>query len=166
MTSQLSRIQILDAPMAAPGHCAICGGSVGQMVDFGMNVEFYGVIYFCVENCMVELANAFEYHSPRQWKMMMNQIEDQRNELNALRDRNEALENAMAASDRLHSFITPSRTPEFVMDLEPEEKRDEPEQLSFDFTDGKDTAPKQDDERGSTDIFRDDSLDGLLFDDI
>lgn len=48
-----SRFQILDVPAAAPGKCAVCGFAGReynrQYVDFGMSLDFYGVVYFCTD---------------------------------------------------------------------------------------------------------------------
>jgi len=171
--SPLDRIVVVDAPPNAPGHCAICGTTSGPMVDFGMFMEFYGYVYFCVDNCMVQLANAFEYHSPRQWKMLMSQVQDQRDELNQLRDQNEQLRNAVDTLTPLASLHLIDSVPELDMDkVLSEEPRTElshsepdPEQLAFDFGEGeerKDGTPESNDESGLAGILdssRDDSLD-------
>lgn len=168
MTNALSRIQVVDAPPAAPGHCALCGTTQGPMVDFGMNMEFYGVIYFCIENCLVELANSFDYHSPRQWKMLMNQIDDQREELNKLRDQNEQLLNTI---DHINSYrgISPvDRVPELDMEQVLTEPSPEPEQLAFDFSEEGDGSSEQVDEQRPADLLSDDrddlSIDDFLAD--
>lgn len=162
MTSGVSRIQIVEAPPAAPGHCALCGTTRGPMVDFGMELEFFGVVYFCIENCLTELANSFEYHSPRQWKMLMNQIDDQRNELNQLRDQNEQLRSDLGSIARLSGLSDISRTPELDVDS----LRQEPEQLSFDFNSGdserEERPAKSNDEPGSSDVRDDFSVDDFL----
>lgn len=162
MTSSLGRIQIVDAPPAAPGHCAICGTTQGPMVDFGMNVEFFGVIYFCVAGCLVELANSFDYHSPRQWKMVMNQIKDQQDELNQLRDQNEQLRSDLGSISRLSGLSSISRVPELDVDA----LREEPQQLSFDFdggdSEGESRPTQQNDEPGPTDVRDDFSVDDFL----
>lgn len=158
--SLLSRIQVLEAPMAAPGHCAICGTSQGPVIDFGMFMEFYGVVYLCVENCMVELANSFDYHSPRQWKLAMDQVADQRQEINSLRDQNEQLRSTIISFNELSRLTHIDRTSEFDVDSLPANPSPripvDPEQLSFDFTDGEDAASKQDDEQRLTDVHHDD----------
>ncbi len=54
-----SRIKITDAPIQIPGVCIICGASRSddrQYMDFGMNIDFYGVVYFCTF-CFTEAAN-------------------------------------------------------------------------------------------------------------
>ena len=163
MTSQLSRIQIVDAPPAAPGHCAICGTTQGPMVDFGMNMEFYGVIYFCVESCLVELANSFDYHSPRQWKMIMNQVEDQRRELQELRDQNEKMSHALGIFDSIKSIDPSAELDISVVLQEPEpEPSNDSDQLTFDFSEGEDRSDESDDEWRSANVQRDDSIDSFF----
>ena len=55
-----SRVKILDAPVAAPGTCILCG-TAGiddrKFVDFGKTVDWIGVIYFCSE-CIGEVSRA------------------------------------------------------------------------------------------------------------
>ena len=50
-----SRFQLLDRPVAAPGKCLICGAVDRPVVDTRWDVQFYGVIYFCV-TCLAEVA--------------------------------------------------------------------------------------------------------------
>lgn len=53
-----SRFSIHENPNVAPGFCAICrntGGDGRTFVDFGMQLDVYGAVYFC-STCIVELA--------------------------------------------------------------------------------------------------------------
>jgi hypothetical protein len=43
------RFQLLDRPAALPGKCAVCGAVNKPVVDFGFDLDFYGVVMFCVE---------------------------------------------------------------------------------------------------------------------
>lgn len=156
MTVSVGRIQIQEAPMAAPGHCALCGTTQGPVVDFGMEMEFYGVIYFCIDNCLVQLANSFDYHSPRQWKMMMAQINEQRDEINALRDENEQLNITINSLASLSERVPISRTAELDLDAlnsaAEQESESDPNQLSFDFTGGEESTPEQVTKSGPSDV--------------
>jgi hypothetical protein len=49
------RFKLLDRPAALPGKCAVCGAVDKPVVDIGLDLEFYGVVYFCVE-CMTAAA--------------------------------------------------------------------------------------------------------------
>jgi len=55
MTAQpnYSRFQLLERPLASPGNCAVCGTTAHQVVDFGLNIDFYGAFYLCVR-CLAE----------------------------------------------------------------------------------------------------------------
>jgi hypothetical protein len=61
--SAQSRLKVLANPELAPGVCFI-NGCVGdgkrKFIDFGKNLEWYGVIYICTE-CIVEVAQAADY---------------------------------------------------------------------------------------------------------
>lgn len=55
MTAQTSsRFKILERPLVAPGKCAVCGAADKPVVDFGFDLDWYGVVYFCVE-CLTEI---------------------------------------------------------------------------------------------------------------
>lgn len=57
MTGQpsYSRFQLLPTPIAIPGKCATCGSVDRPVIDFGINIDFYGVFYLCV-GCLTEAA--------------------------------------------------------------------------------------------------------------
>lgn len=164
MTNALSRIQVVDAPPAAPGKCAVCGTTQGPMVDIGMNLEFYGVVYFCVDNCLVELANSFDYHSPRQWEMIMNQVEAQSGEISQLRDQNEQLRSAVDSLTPLASLHTIDRVPELDVDALYKQPEPDPEQLAFDFSEEGNRSTEPSHERRSADLRDDVSIDDFLRD--
>ena len=48
-----SRFRILDEPNIMPGKCAVCGGVRGPVVDFGLNIQYYGAVMLCV-TCVQE----------------------------------------------------------------------------------------------------------------
>lgn len=60
-------MQIIPLPLALPGKCIVCGASNNddgrQYIDFGLEIDFYGVVYFCT-HCMSETAVAIGYRSP------------------------------------------------------------------------------------------------------
>lgn len=49
-----SRFQLLDRPVAHPGKCCVCGATDRECVDFGMDLEDYGAVYFCT-SCLREV---------------------------------------------------------------------------------------------------------------
>lgn len=50
-----SRFKVLERPVLSPGKCAVCGAVDRPVIDFGMDVKFYGAIYLCV-TCVSEAA--------------------------------------------------------------------------------------------------------------
>lgn len=61
MTQQLadvvrSRFSLSARPFAAPGKCAVCGAVDRPVVDFGLDLDEYGVVYFCV-SCLTQVAH-------------------------------------------------------------------------------------------------------------
>lgn len=71
-----SRIKILDAPILNPGTCALCGASRNddrKYVDFGLTVDYIGVIYFCTF-CMTELANRIGCLMPEQTQKLEDEL--------------------------------------------------------------------------------------------
>lgn len=51
-----SRFKIVERPFAAPGKCAVCGATEKPVVDFGFDLDWYGVVYFCLD-CLTEVAS-------------------------------------------------------------------------------------------------------------
>lgn len=50
------RFKILERPASAPGKCAVCGSVERPVLDFGFDLDFYGVVYICVD-CLREGAS-------------------------------------------------------------------------------------------------------------
>lgn len=64
ITSQ-SRVQIVNAPVAAPGVCILCGSASDEnrkFIDFGKQLDWYGAVYLCTL-CMLDVAEAIGYIS-------------------------------------------------------------------------------------------------------
>lgn len=53
-----SRFQIYASPLVSPGKCAVCGAVNQPVIDFGLNIDFYGAVMLCVTNCLPEAAKA------------------------------------------------------------------------------------------------------------
>lgn len=51
-----SRAQLLDRPLAIPGKCVICGAVDRPVIDTRWNIDYYGVVYFCID-CLREVAS-------------------------------------------------------------------------------------------------------------
>lgn len=57
-TKALSNLQVIDRPIMIPAKCANCGAGVSdrKYIDFGLDVESYGVVYLC-EFCITYAYN-------------------------------------------------------------------------------------------------------------
>ncbi len=50
-----SRFRLLDKPFLNPGKCAVCGNVETPIIDFGLDIKFYGAVMICT-NCLKEAA--------------------------------------------------------------------------------------------------------------
>lgn len=50
------RFRVLERPSVAPGKCGVCGAVDKPVIDFGFDLDYYGVVYFCIE-CICEAAS-------------------------------------------------------------------------------------------------------------
>lgn len=63
-----ARVQWIQAPISAPGSCALCGVSqheLGFAAPYNMNFEFFGAWIIC-GTCVGDFARIFNYFSPHQ----------------------------------------------------------------------------------------------------
>lgn len=51
-----SRFKLLDRPFVNPGKCAVCGAVDRPVIDFGLNIDFYGAVLLCV-SCIREVSS-------------------------------------------------------------------------------------------------------------
>lgn len=75
--TESTKFQVVPAPIQVPGTCSSCGSSSNEdrdYVDFGLTLDFYGVVYFCTF-CFNECANALGYISPEQARILEDQRE-------------------------------------------------------------------------------------------
>lgn len=56
------RFRYLERPAIAPGKCAVCGAVDRPVVDIGLDLDFYGVVYFCVD-CLGEASRVANAHA-------------------------------------------------------------------------------------------------------
>lgn len=93
-----SRIQILNAPTQLPGICAICGTSRNddrKYVDFGLDVDYVGVIYFCTF-CMTELINRLGCLTQEQSAVLEAEVDSARKTILDFHSTKAAYDNAIS----------------------------------------------------------------------
>ena len=138
-----------------PQKCTICGTTQGTFVDFQLDLEFYGTVYFCITNCFTQLANELGYRSPAQHHVLLESNTGLRTDLVEAYEKIERLENAVAALRFLDRSYSGSGT--VVMaegqatdNVDSQSDRDEQE------------SPRQVTEQGSSDLLDNDSLNELI----
>lgn len=136
------RIKLLDSPVALPGKCAICGSIGGdgrEFIDFGFELDYYGVIYFC-SFCFSETAGSLGYIPPSAWKISEEEITEATNKVSKLEAENVKLRVALNSLDFLGSHVFDS------LDDSPSEQPNEGQKPA------NTESVKQIDESGSSDI--------------
>lgn len=99
------RIQILSRPLALPGCCAICGfnGTNASdltdqriFVDFNLDVDYYGRIYWC-STCFLQGANNLGWLSVDQAEQLRAKISVLESERIVLLEQNERLRASLSS---------------------------------------------------------------------
>lgn len=96
---------LLDAPVASPAKCVLCGysGADRKYLDPRLDFEFYGSAIFC-EACVGTMANDFGFHQPAQARALEARAEEAERELIILRAAVADLENVHDAFNRISAF--------------------------------------------------------------
>lgn len=98
----LGRFQVLTYnQLIAPGKCAGCGGfnAKARYIDFGLELDFYGVVYLCLDVCFTEVANQIGFISPEQALRLKAVADSQRGHIDVLQNKLSALESVRNAMD-------------------------------------------------------------------
>lgn len=60
----LERVRLIKGtPPCSPGFCVVCrnpGDQDSKFIDFGFDIDFYGVVYFC-EHCICQVLTLLDY---------------------------------------------------------------------------------------------------------
>lgn len=81
-----ARVTRIDAPIASPGSCAICGKNSHPQgfADARLDFEFFGTFYLCAD-CVGEYARLFGYVSSDDLATLRAHLDAQNTELHTLR---------------------------------------------------------------------------------
>lgn len=108
-----SRIQLLDRPKAAPGHCAICGFAGGfesdgrKFIDWGWDIDFYGAVIIC-SLCVENIANLLGFASPEQVAGYENSLTVYLLRVSDLEAENAGLRSSVDSFDFLRTLSVPN----------------------------------------------------------
>lgn len=156
MSNALSRFQIVEGnPPHLPHKCATCGSINGTFIDFQLDLEFYGTVYLCLDNCIRQIANELGYRSPAQHKLTLEAVERQRAEIIALTDRNEVLEDGINAIRNLDAGRPRLNDP---ISMDDKDKRVSPKRVEPTEPEPTKPAPKS----GFADLFSNDGFDSIF----
>lgn len=90
----LGRFQLItnSSPPVAPGKCVVCGAtsSDNSYIDFGFDLDFYGVVYFC-NRCIIEIARLLGFIPPEQWQVILDHNMESDNYIGELEKKNKEL---------------------------------------------------------------------------
>lgn len=96
-----AKVKVLPVPVALPHKCASCGCSTNEdgraFYDFGINVNYYGVIYVCTE-CIVGLMNDVGWVSPAQHQAVVDKLQEVSSDNLNLRGKVVAYGNALSSA--------------------------------------------------------------------
>jgi len=156
MTNTMSRFKIVNGgTLMPPGKCAVCGSVSKACIDFGFDLDFYGVVYICIEDCFNELAQQLDYVHARHVKGIEELAEQFKKEIIELDKENGELRAALGIVDRIRSDVPDPN--QLQLDFESESGETEPG-----TEETEPGSPEQVNESGSTDVQHDDSLEKLL----
>src|SRR5215203_498008 len=111
-TSSLSRFQILDEnQLMLPGQCAVCRTHKGKFIDFGMQLEFHGAVYLCIDNCIGEAAAQTGYYPQRMLDEKVEQIRLLEQLVSELKKKKEEVDDELAAYHRILRDGTANQLP-------------------------------------------------------
>ena len=75
--SPQARVQRLNAPVALPGHCAMCRSARSDdrdYIDINLQIELFGCVLFCTP-CFREIAAACDYMPIDNHKLIVSQLQ-------------------------------------------------------------------------------------------
>lgn len=162
MSNTLGRFQIVHgSPPCLPGKCVVCGSTHGRFVDFGFDIDFYGVVYFC-DKCFTEGANSLGYLSPRQGQDLRDLVMHLEEQVAIESGKNVRLNDAVDSLSRLRISVPDNDSNQLVLDFDDSEDSGKSESVQPKVdrkpTGRKGRSVKQTDESGSSSLPNDASL--------
>lgn len=114
MTYSLDRVRVVHGtPPASPGKCVICGNcgdKDSKFIDFGFDIDFYGVVYFC-KDCINQVLTILMYVPIEELEKVVSEKIEVQFKLEALEAQNKELLSVIDSLQR-HGFAAPVTDPE------------------------------------------------------
>jgi hypothetical protein len=94
-SSALDKVQWhKGTPPCMPGKCAVCGGSGdkdSEFLDIGLELDFYGVVYFCSICVFGDILKALDLVTQQKYDELSKEVESTSLELELMRAQNKEL---------------------------------------------------------------------------
>jgi hypothetical protein len=155
--SVLGRVRLVKGtPPCAPGKCVLCGdcgNKDSEFIDFGFELDFYGVIYFC-QTCIIEISSVLDFVPKKQLEEVKDNLARATFALDAMTAQVEELSSVINSLKRFDVILGDSSSSEqpTVVEVAPTSK-----QSARKTTPAKSRYAKQINESGSTGVHNNDS---------
>lgn len=166
MSDLLSKVQLIKGtPPCQPGKCAICG-NCGDMdsefLDFGLELDFYGVVYFCSSCVMGDVLSAMDLVLRERLEEVQDLLEHEKSRAETFLQTNIELRGIIDSLTNNHGFVVSdsgdsSISEQPVVDEKPETAQSA-EPISRKSTATKSRSAKQTNVTGSTSVRNDDGI--------
>lgn len=157
-----SKFQFFTEPLQTlPHKCAGCSRYSSndpdnplRFVSWNLDVEFYGVIYICVD-CLRQMAERMGYMEPKNVKSLIAKKSQLIQDVSNLLNENMELRNALGIVERVRSdssVDSVSSVPDEESDEESDVKVGDGDDITLGDSEGENRSLEQTTESGSTDV--------------
>jgi hypothetical protein len=157
--TELQRVRVIKGtPPCSPGKCVICGNcgdKESNFIDFGFDIDFYGIVYFC-EICICQVLTVLDYIPTDELRRVKRKLVETQYMLDALKPRYEELAGVVQHIRDLDIVSDSSSEQSGVVEIE---QASDPatESVSGKATTTESGSTKQTNESGSTGVHSDDA---------
>jgi hypothetical protein len=157
----LDKVQFIKGtPPCQPGKCAICGNcgdGNSEFLDIGLELDYYGVVYFCSTCVYGDILKALDLVTREKYQELEGRLTEVTAEYLRLRIEKEELKNALGAV--VNNFSPPANPDSEQLNVveTPQPATQNTKPTSRKTTAAKSGPAKQNDESGSKRVQHDDS---------
>lgn len=160
--SSVGKFQVIEGYLPiSPNKCMACGSFHGTFIDFGLNDDWYGAVYFC-SDCVTGMAAVLGYVPSSEKDKFIAKIDEYVEKIKELEKEKNVYRDALAGMD---AFMRGTSHPSISNSTNVEELSTKgEEQLTLDFESSGDEqgSVESDDVQGPPSIRNNDSLDEFL----